>query len=160
MVKKYKVGDKVQIIGNAVYNANIHELNNMIPCMTSRMALCFCGEVVTIRKIENDKYRIVEDDGFHGWTDEMIARLVERKAQPKFKVGDKVILDPYPCVVTDVQWRDDLSEIVYTVKGTDFGKVVREHELVFDERTAPNTDDVISLIKADWNRRLFNKCNI
>ena len=77
--------------------------------------------------------------------------FMEEETKPKFKVGDKVILDPYPCVVTDVNWRDSLHGFVYTVRGADFGKMVGEEDLVLDERTVPNTNEIIQLIKNDWN---------
>ena len=72
------------------------------------------------------------------------------KVEPKFKIGDRVILDPYPCKIADIQWKDGYG-FVYTVRGTDFGKIVKEDELVFDERPTPTTDEIIKNIKADWN---------
>ena len=78
---------------------------------------------------------------------------------PKFKVGDKVILDPYPCTVTDVHWRDSLHGFVYTVRGTDFGKIVKEDDLVFDESPTPSIDKIIKTIKADWDN-FKNRYNI
>ena len=53
--------------------------------------------------------------------------------------------DPHPCKITAVQWNDDYG-FIYTVRGTDFGKTVREYELVFD------TDEE--------RQNLLNKCEI
>ena len=148
---KYKVGDKVRIKSLDWYNKNKDNLS----FYTDTMALCFANEIVTIKSYGRypGTYRIVEDEGDFLWTDEMFKGLAEEeiKPEPKFKVGDKVILDPYPCKVTDVHWRDSLHGFVYTVRGTDFGKTVKEDDLVFDERLTPTTDEIIRLIKNDWN---------
>ncbi len=39
-----------------------------------------------------------------------------------YKVGDKVTLDKYPCIITGMDW--DCDDIIYYVKGTDFSKGV------------------------------------
>ena len=39
-----------------------------------------------------------------------------------YKVGDKVTLDKYPCVITGMNW--DCDDIIYYVKGADFSKGV------------------------------------
>ena len=124
---KYKVGDRVK----------------------------YDSEICTVTKVLESqgkfKYRVQSDTWFDVVEDEIIEGLVKEETKPKFKVGDKVILDPYPCVVTDVNWRDSLHGFVYTVRGTDFGKMVGEEDLVLDERTVPNTNEIIQLIKNDWN---------
>lgn len=37
-----------------------------------------------------------------------------------YKVGDKVVLDPYPCIITSMIWDVTYNTILYYVKGTDF----------------------------------------
>ena len=150
---KYKVGDKVQIKSLDWYNENktIHGdiwFDNAV--FVGGQSL-YCGCELTICLVTDDSYHVIENDYY--WTDDMIEGLVEEeiKPEPKFKVGDKVILDPYPYVVTDVNWRDSLHGFIYTVRGFDFGKMVGEEDLVLDERTVPNTNEIIQLIKNDWN---------
>ena len=151
---EYKVGDRVKIKSLDWYNEN-KDINGNVHCgdkVFDDYMSVFCGNVVTIGGVyPYNAYDIREDMHCRAWTDEMIEGLVEEETQPKFKVGDKVILDPYPCIVTDVHWRDSLHGFVYTVRGTDFGMIVKEDELVFDERTLPNNSEIIQLIKNDWN---------
>ena len=151
---KYKVGNKVRINNQEWYEDNCNRYG-VVECGNYEFFEPmneYCGKVVTIIKVD-DCYRVDIDKGSFCWTDEMIEGLVEEetKPEPKFKVGDKVILDPYPCKITDVHWRDSLHGFVYTVRGTDFGKTVKEADLVFDERRVPNTNEIIQLIKNDWN---------
>ena len=177
---KYKAGDKVRIKSLDWYNENKDEYGYIDCGSRSFFAKMsdWCGKIATIKEIcKTNCYRLEEYD--FDWTDDMIEGLVEEEAKfdiasnrilpksntigltqelvnetipkLKFKVGDKVILDPYPCIVTDVHWRDSLHGFVYTVRGDDFGKIVKEDELVFDERTVPNTNKIIQLIKNDWN---------
>ena len=60
--------------------------------------------------------------------------LIRGGYKQKFKVGDRVILDQYPCVVNKVEWRGDSKYVgyVYTVIGTDFGRKVKEADLMPD----------------------------
>lgn len=154
---KYKVGDKVRIKSLDWYNEN-QDANGDVLCFygvhkfTKEMSK-FCNKTVTIStNLTGDgEYLIKDDDETNWWTDDMIECKVEKETKSKFKVGDKVILDPYPCIVTDVHWRDSLHGFVYTVRGTDFGKMVGEEDLVLDERTVPNANEIIQLIKNDWN---------
>ena len=150
----YKAGDRVKAKSLDWYNKNkdkhgvVWTSDEQIP-FENHMSK-WCGKVMTISDVRADHYTMIEDlIGY--WTDEMIEGLVEEETKPKFKVGDKVILDPYPCVVTDVNWRNSLHGFVYTVRGFDFGKMVGEEDLVLDEKTVPNTNEIIQLIKNDWN---------
>ena len=153
MALKYKVGDKVRIKNIVWYFENkgkrgfiCFDHANFIPEMSR-----YCGEILTITKVvEEFEHYLVSECAF-SWTDEMIECKVEveEEKKPKFKIGDKVMLGPYPCKITDAQWKDDYG-FVYTVRGTDFGKTVREYELVFDERKLPNNSEIIRLIKNDW----------
>ena len=150
---KYKVGDSVLIKSIDWYNKYKDE-DGDVSCgeydFVEGMKK-FCSETLTISEDVDDGYLMLEDQYGYVWTDEMFECEVEKETKPKFKVGDKVILDPYPCVVTDVNWSDSLHGFVYTVRGTDFGKMVGEEDLVLDERTVPNTNEIIQLIKNDWN---------
>ena len=158
---KYKVGDRVRIKSLDWYNQMLSIPSKIvgkgdfvgIECGTNiftKDMSKFCGRVMTIQDIGIDFY-IMEDDMLgYEFTDEMIECKVEEETESKFKVGDKVILDPYPCKITDVQWRDGYG-FVYTVRGTDFGMTVKEDELIFDEMPTPTTDEIVKNIKADWN---------
>ena len=129
---KYKVGDKVRINSLDWYNKHKNNYGHVVCgnyCLNSYNKH-WCGKIVTIEAVYSDCY-IVKENGAY-WNDKMIEGLVEDETKPKFKVGDKVILDPYPCVVTDVNWRDSLHGFVYTVIGLDFGKMVGEADLIFD----------------------------
>lgn len=157
---KYKVGDRVRIKDLTWYDKNKSKRDTIsfpyeVEIVFTLKMSSLCGQIVTISKTCYTKgigfYCIREDCGMHMWIDEMIEGLVEEETKPKFKVGDKVMLDSYPCKITDVHWRDSLHGFVYTVRGTDFGKVVKEDELVFDERPILTTDEIIKNIKADWN---------
>ena len=169
---KYNVGDKVRIKNIDWYNENKDSHGNVVvlskvphfflreyvqTVFTKDMAK-FCGKVVTIETVWDVNYSIVEGTHRDYFTDEMIEGLVEEevKPEPKFKVGDKVILDPYPCVVTDVNWRDSLHGFVYTVRGTDFGKMVGEEDLTFDtsEEETPKfkINDIVFVKNIGWVR--------
>ena len=102
---KYNVGDRVRIKSIDWYNNNKNN-KGVIVCgsesFTHPMSY-FCNKVVNIITIQDDCYRILEDDGDWYWTDEMIEELVEEETKPKlkYKVGDEV-----------------------RIKGTDFGGTV------------------------------------
>ena len=155
---KYKIGDKVRIKSLGWYKKNKNKFGKVwtsgkgdeIPF--DKYMSKWCGKVMTISDVRADHYTMIEDlEGY--WTDEMIEGLVEEetKPEPKFKIGSKVILAPYPCIVADFQWKDSLHGFVYTVRGDDFSKIVKEDELAFDERPTPTTDKIIKNIQADWN---------
>ena len=152
---KYKVGDKVRIKPKYYFCSvdgfkNIHMKDEFF---NQYSRLPYCETVMTIGIVNEDFYILKEDRWAYKWTDEMIEGLVEEeiKPEPKFKIGDKVILDSYPCKVTDVHWRDSLHGFVYIVRGVDFAVTALEDNLVFDERLTPTTDEIIRLIKNDWN---------
>ena len=46
-----------------------------------------------------------------------------------YKVEDKVTLDKWPCVVTNVEWSNSINEIRYIVRGIDFEKYSSANEL-------------------------------
>lgn len=74
---KYKAGDRVRIKSLDWYNKNKDNLS----FYTDSMALCFAGEIVTIKSYGRypGTYRIDEDEGDFLWTDEMIEGLVEEE---------------------------------------------------------------------------------
>ena len=87
---KYKVGDKVRIKSLDWYNANKNE-NLYIDCGDICFGLLnkpFCGEVLTIKEIEEHYYTVEENEIF--WTDEMIEGLVEEETKPKMVNLDDV----------------------------------------------------------------------
>ena len=82
---KYKVGDRVRIKSLDWFrNKGINIFNT---CMMKHY-----GEVVTIKSVHKDFYRIKEDGWQYCWIDEMIECKVEEKSkpEPRFKAGDKV----------------------------------------------------------------------
>ena len=97
---KYNVGDKVVIKTwetlekqyglDSVGDIELH------PCVNEMYMKKYCGYVVTISKVRNMAYDIVEDNGKWYWTDDMIEGPV-----PVYKPGDKVKIR---------EW-DDLVEV-------------------------------------------------
>ena len=85
MALKYKAGDRVRIKDIDWYNNNKNN-KGVIVCgsesFTHPMSH-FCDKVVTIVTIQDDCYRILEDDGDWYWSDEMIEGLVEEETEPK-----------------------------------------------------------------------------
>ncbi len=75
-------------------------------------------------------YMCIKQNAKHYW------EVITGGSKPKFKIGDKVTLNLHPCVVNKVEWRGDSKYVgyVYTVRGTDFGKKVKETELMLDPR--------------------------
>ena len=141
----YKIGDRVVLKGN-----------NRCATITD-LKYNSWGNLSYYIKIDNDKDISIDypTDLLLPY-DNKVEGLVKEETKPKFKVeskfkvGDKVILDSYPCEITHVQWKDGYG-FVYAVRGTDFGYTVKETDLIFDERTVPNTNETIQLIKNDWN---------
>lgn len=89
---KYSVGQKVKIHSLEWYRDNVNRYG-IIECGKYEFFEPmneYCGKVVTIKKIDDDNYRIDADKGAFCWTDEMIEGLAEEETQSKFKVGDKI----------------------------------------------------------------------
>ena len=110
---KFKVGDKIKLKSTLL------------------------NDVFGIIGYESEGYRITNISNglmyFMSYSIEHNYELVEEetKPKPKFMIGHKVILGSYPCIVTNVQWKDGYG-FVYIVGGSDFSKIVKEDELVFD----------------------------
>ena len=77
---KYKVGDKVRVREDLVVNQWYGD-----DIFTSEMA-SFKGQIVTIKKIRENKYVIEEDHEDWHWTEEMFLPVT------KYNIGDKVLV--------------------------------------------------------------------
>ena len=78
---KYSVGQKVKIRSLEWYRDNVNRYG-IIECGKYEFFEPmneYCGKVVTIKRIDDDNYRIDTDKGAFCWTDEMIEGLVEEK---------------------------------------------------------------------------------
>lgn len=77
---------------------------------------------------KHSREEIVKEKAKYYW------ELIRGGYKQKFKIGDRVILDQYPCIVNKVEWRGDSKYVgyVYTVIGTDFGRKVKEEDLMLD----------------------------
>ena len=77
---------------------------------------------------KHSREEIVKEKAKYYW------ELIRGGHKQKFKIGDRVILDQYPCIVNKVEWRGDSKYVgyVYTVIGTDFGRKVKEEDLMLD----------------------------
>ena len=95
MALKYKAGDRVRIKDIDWYNNNKNN-KGVIVCgsesFTHPMSY-FCNKVVNIITIQDDCYRILEDDGDWYWTDEMIEGLAEEETALNKWTGLKVELE-------------------------------------------------------------------
>jgi hypothetical protein len=87
---KYNVGDRVRI-------KNFDWFRDEGANIAVTFMMKYYGEVVTIKSVNKDFYRIKEDGGQYCWADEMIeCKVVEEyKPELKFKVGDKVRIKSY-----------------------------------------------------------------
>lgn len=100
---KYNVGDRVRI-------KNFDWFRNEGANIAVTFMMKYYGEVVTIKSVHKDFYRIKEDGRQYCWTDEMIECKMEEetKIEPKFKVGDKI---KHKC---------DKNNIVITIIGSKY----------------------------------------
>lgn len=87
---KYKVGDKVKIKSLNWYNDNRDYYGNVecgfyyfIEEMTK-----YCGEILTIGKIHNNKYVLQEDENF-AWTDDMFDSNIENPDDVESKTSSE-----------------------------------------------------------------------
>lgn len=154
--------------------------DSVYPIFFSKYMSNFCGKILTIKYVFNNSYHMEETSSCEFWTDEMIEckvgqveeetqskemlkenakhywKVINGDSKPKFKVGDKVtLLDLYPCVVTTVEWKGNSEYVgyVYTVRGTDFGKKVKEADLVFRDVE----EETKLQLKFKAGDRVFNK---
>ena len=68
---KYKVGDKVKVREDLRLDRTYNKFT------INRKMKNLAGTIVTIQRINENYYRIVEDDGMWGWTDKMFEDKVE-----------------------------------------------------------------------------------
>ena len=148
MEMRFKIGDVV-FIKTRTEICNIMDSNDCIgDCHFANDMFNHCGLTLTIDQIDDIQgfYRMKEDP-WHLYSDDMISHLYEEKDSPRFAVGDKVILDPWPCEVINVRYIKEKSRFLYTVKGIDFTKLVSADMLEIDASEYPkyNVGDVVGV---------------
>lgn len=148
MKMRFKIGDVV-FIKTRTEICNIMDSNDCIgDCHFANDMFNHCGSTLTIDQIDDIQglYRMKEDP-WHLYNDDMISHLYEEKDNPRFAVGDKVILDPWPCEVINVRYIKEKSRFLYTVKGIDFSKLVTADMLEIDASEYPkyNVGDVVGV---------------
>ena len=148
MEMRFKIGDVV-FIKTRTEICNIIDSNDCIgDCHFTNDMFNHCGSTLTIDQIDDIQgvYRMKEDP-WHLYNDDMISHLYEEKDSPRFAVGDKVILDPWPCEVINVRYIKEKSRFLYTVKGIDFTKLVSADMLEIDASEYPkyNVGDVVGV---------------
>ena len=82
---KYKVGDKV-LVREDLAADNWYGNEIVVSGMT-----CLKGKIVTINKVQYDKYEIEEDDKIWNWTDEMFSGKVSEDFNPKESVSQNIL---------------------------------------------------------------------
>ena len=148
MKMRFKIGDVV-FVKTRTEICNIMDSNDSIgDCHFANDMFNHCGSTLTIDQIDDIQglYRMKEDP-WHLYNDDMISHLYEDKDNPRFAVGDKVILDPWPCEVINVRYIKEKSRFLYTVKGIDFTKLVSADMLEIDASEYPkyNEGDVVGV---------------
>ena len=148
MKMRFKIGDVVFVKTRAEI-CNIMDSNDCIgDCHFANDMFNHCGSTLTIDQIDDihGVYRMKEDP-WHLYNEDMISHLYEDKDNPRFAVGDKVILDPWPCEVINVRYIKEKSRFLYTVKGIDFSKLVSADMLEIDASEYPkyNVGDVVGV---------------
>ena len=148
MKMRFKIGDVV-FIKTRTEICNIMDSNDCIgDCHFANDMFNHCGSTLTIDQIDDIQgvYRMKEDP-WHLYNDDMISHLYEEKDSPRFAVGDKVILDPWPCEVINVRYIKEKSRFLYAVKGIDFSKLVTADMLEIDASEYPkyNVGDVVGV---------------
>ena len=145
---RFKIGDVV-FIKTRTEICNIIDSNDCIgDCHFTNDMFNHCGSTLTIDQIDDIQgvYRMKEDP-CHLYNDDMISHLYEEKDCPRFAVGVKVLLDPWPCEVINVRYIKEKSRFLYTVKGIDFTKLVSADMLEIDASEYPkyNEGDVVGV---------------
>jgi hypothetical protein len=80
---KYKVGDKVRVKKDLVIDSS-YGREDFVEEMKS-----FIGKIVTISKVIDEEYMILEDDGDYAWTDEMFEGLANEAPSIAKRINDK-----------------------------------------------------------------------
>ena len=153
---KYQIGDKVRIKSLDWYNENKDAYGNIRFKITeefpsiifSNYMSNYCGKIITIKKVMDNSYYMVETGSNRPWIDEMIEERVEKIIIP-FKIGDKVRRIGYSgdiCEVVDVcesyfDIKEEDSGLFYTV----WKNYATSYEVVEDNNRAISVseDDII-----------------
>jgi hypothetical protein len=133
---KYKVGDKVRIKSLDWYNANKDEDGNVV-CLYSYLDKGmseFCDKIVTIKSLHGchnvKAFRIIEDDGYSWWSDDMIEGLVE---EPPVFTGKEFLLK-----VANIELPSGTTKIWECPKGYQFvdenGNVIKATTIVLEKK--------------------------
>ena len=146
---KYEVGDRVQIKSLDWYNDNKNN-KGIIVCgsesFTHPMSY-FCNKVVNIITIQDDCYRILEDDGDWYWTDEMIEGLVEEPVLSAPNITDGIFISE-----KDMKWTTEyLLPDGYIFKDEN-GNVINATKIVLEkkEKKYPKTyEECCKIIHSD-----------
>lgn len=159
MEMRFKIGDVV-FIKTRTEICNIIDSNDCIgDCHFTKDMFNHCGSTLTIDQIDDIQgvYRMKEDP-WHLYNDAMISHLYEEKDSPRFAVGDKVILDPWPCEVINVRYIKEKSRFLYTVKGIDFTKLVTADMLEIDASEYPkyNDGDVVGVYGYETDVKIYD----
>jgi hypothetical protein len=80
---KYKVGDKVRVRKGLTVDS-CYGREDFVEEMKS-----FIGKIVTISKVIDEEYMILEDDGDYAWTDEMFEGLANEAPSIAKRINDK-----------------------------------------------------------------------
>ena len=80
---KYKVGDKVRVRKDLVIDSSYGRED-----FVSEMKQ-FVGKIVTISKMIDEEYMILEDDGDYAWTEEMFEGLANKAPSITKRINDK-----------------------------------------------------------------------
>lgn len=80
---KYKVGDKVRVRKDLVIDSN-YGREDFVEEMKS-----FIGKVVTISKVIDEEYMILEDDGDYAWTEEMFEGVANEAPSITKRINEK-----------------------------------------------------------------------
>ena len=80
---KYKVGDKVRVKKDLVIDSS-YGREDFVEEMKS-----FIGKIVTISKVIDEEYMILEDDGDYAWTEEMFEGVANEAPSITKRINDK-----------------------------------------------------------------------
>jgi hypothetical protein len=80
---KYKVGDKVRVKKDLVIDSS-YGREDFVEEMKS-----FICKIVTISKVIDEEYMILEDDGDYAWTEEMFEELANEAPSITKRINDK-----------------------------------------------------------------------
>jgi hypothetical protein len=80
---KYKVGDKVRVKKDLVIDS-CYGREDFVEEMKS-----FIGKIVTISKVIDEEYMILEDDGDYAWTEEMFEGLANEAPSITKRINNK-----------------------------------------------------------------------